>query len=66
MRPDFYLLDYNLYIEYNGLTNKSYLKKKDYANKIYQSKGFNVEILDYNDIGDIEGTFGKILEKYKK
>lgn len=58
LHPDFYLFDYDLYIEYNGLTNKSYLKKKDYANKIYQSKKYKVEILDANDIGDIEGTLG--------
>ena len=66
LHPDFYLFDYDLYIEYNGLTNKSYLKKKDYANKIYQAKGYKVEILDANDIGDIEGTLDRILEKYKK
>ncbi|MBR2335007.1 MAG: hypothetical protein IKA62_02140 [Clostridia bacterium] len=66
LHPDFYLFDYDLYIEYNGLTNKSYLKKKDYANKIYQAKGYKVEILDANDIGDIEGTLDRVLEKYKK
>ena len=66
LHPDFFLFDYDLYIEYNGLTNKSYLKKKDYANKIYQAKGYKVEILDANDIGDIEGTLDRILEKYKK
>ena len=66
LHPDFYLFDYDLYIEYNGLTNKSYLKKKDYANRIYQAKGYQVEILDANDIGDIEGTLDRVLEKYKK
>lgn len=66
LHPDFYLFDYDLYIEYNGLTNKSYLKKKDYANKIYQEKGYKVEILDANDIGDIEGTLDRVLEKHKK
>ena len=29
LHPDFYLPDYNLYIEFNGLTNKSYLKQKN-------------------------------------
>ena len=66
LHPDFYLFDYDLYIEYNGLTNKTYLRKKDYANKIYRAKGYQVEILDANDIGDIEGTLDKVLEKYKK
>lgn len=65
LHPDFYLPDYDLYIEFNGLTNKSYLRKKDYVNKIYADKGFNVEILDSNDVNDIEASLGKILNKYK-
>ena len=54
------------HIEFNGLTNKSYLRKKDYVNKIYQEKGYKVEILDSNDINDIEASLAKVLEKYKK
>lgn len=65
LHPDFYLQDYNVYIEFNGLTNKTYLKKKDYVNKIYNSKKLNVIILDSNDINDIEGTLDQILEEYK-
>ena len=66
LHPDFYLTDYNLYIEFNGLTSKEYLKKKEYANKIYKEKGLNVEILESDDINDIEATMGKLLDKYKK
>ena len=66
LHPDFYLPDYDLYIEFNGLTNKTYLRQKDYVSKIYKSKGFNVVILDSNDINDIESTLDKVLEKYKK
>ena len=66
LHPDFYLPDYDLYIEFNGLTNKSYLKMKNYVNKIYQEKGYKVEILESQDLDDIEGTLGKILERYKK
>ena len=66
LRPDFYLPDYDLYIEFNGLTNKTYLRQKDYVNKIYKSKGFNMVILDSNDINDIENTLDKVLEKYKR
>lgn len=66
LRPDFYLPDYDLYIEFNGLTNKSYLKKKNYANKIYEEKGYNVIILESQDIDDIDGTLPRILSKYKK
>lgn len=66
LHPDFYLPDYDLYIEFNGLTNKHYLKKKEYANKIYEQKGYKVVILESQDIDDIEGTLSRILEKYKK
>lgn len=66
LHPDFYLPDYNLYIEFNGLTNKTYLRKKDYVNKIYQEKGFKVEILDSDDIGDIEASLERVLSKHKK
>lgn len=66
LHPDFYLPDYDLYIEFNGLTNKTYLRQKDYVNKIYKEKNYNVVILDSNDINDIEGTLDKVLEQYKK
>ena len=66
LHPDFYLPDYDLYIEFNGLTNKSYLKMKNYANRIYEEKGYNVVILESQDIDDIEGTLPQILSKYKK
>ena len=66
LHPDFYLTDYDLYIEFNGLTNKAYLKMKDYANKIYKEKGLKVEILESSDLGDIEVTMEKLLSKYPK
>lgn len=66
LHPDFYLKDYDLYIEFNGLTNKNYLNKKGYANKIYQEKGLQVEILESKDIDDIEATMERILSKYQK
>lgn len=66
LHPDFYLQDYDLYLEFNGLTDKQYLKKKEYVNKIYAEKNYKVEILETNDINDIEATMGKLLSKYKK
>ena len=53
LHPDFYLPDYDLYIEYNELTNKPYLKQKEYAKKIYDKLGKNVLILDDNDLRDL-------------
>lgn len=66
LHPDFYLKDYDLYIEFNGLTNKNYLSQKGYANKIYQNKGLKVEILESKDIDDVESTMERILSKYQK
>ena len=66
LHPDFYLPDYDLYIEFNGLNNKSYLKKKDYANKIYLEKGLKVEILEPKDIDDVEESLPRILSRYPK
>ncbi len=66
LHPDFYLQDYDLYLEFNGLTDKQYLKKKEYVSKIYAEKNYKVEILEANDINDIEGTMGKLLSKYPK
>lgn len=66
LHPDFYLKDHDLYIEFNGLTNKTYLRMKDYVNKIYQEKGLKVEILESKDIDDIETTMEKLLSKYPK
>lgn len=66
LHPDFYLKDYDLYIEFNGLTNKNYLKMKNYVTKIYNEKGLQVEILESEDINDIEATMEKLFAKYPK
>ena len=52
LHPDFLLPDYNIYIEYCELTNKPYLKKKEYTQKIYADNGAKVIIMDDNDIED--------------
>ena len=66
LHPDFYLPDYDLYIEFNGLTNKKYLRQKEYVSKIYTAKGYTVVILESDDINDIESTLDQVLEKHKK
>ena len=55
LHPDFYLPDYNIYIEYNGIKKKSYLKSKEYTQKIYNQLGFNVIIMEDQDIQSIAG-----------
>ncbi len=66
LHPDFYLIDYDLYIEFNGIKKKAYLNRKEYCNKIYQDKGLKVEILEPKDTNDIDATMEKIFNKYQK
>lgn len=71
LHPDFFLPDYGekengkqkgIIIEYNELETKDYLKKKEYAMKIYKEKGFEVIILSSKDIEDnllsLQARFG--------
>lgn len=53
LHPDFFLPDFNTYLEYNELTKKSYLKSKDYAQKIYNSLSKKVIIMTDKDLMDI-------------
>lgn len=53
LHPDFYLPDYNLYIEYNELETESYLRSKEYAMRIYRQKGMNVIVMTNKDLYDI-------------
>lgn len=61
LHPDFFLPDYGeiengtqkgIIVEYNELTTKDYLKKKEYAMNIYKQKGYEVIILSGKDIDD--------------
>lgn len=61
LHPDFYLPDFELYIEYNELTNKPYLNKKEYAQKIYDKLGKKVIIMTDKDIDDISACLKPIL-----
>ena len=56
LHPDFYLFDYDLYIEYNERKDEDYLKKKKYANNIYEKLGYDVIIMGDKDI--------KICDRY--
>ena len=62
LHPDFYLPDYELYIEYNELTNKPYLSQKEYAMKIYASLNKKVIIMTDEDLNDISGCLKPILK----
>ena len=55
LHPDFYLPDYDVYIEYNEIKKKSYLKSKEYTQAIYARLGFKVIIMDDHDLNSIAG-----------
>ncbi len=61
LHPDFYLPDYNLYIEYNELKNKEYVKSKDYVKQIYKELGLKVFIMTEKDLQDISACLKPLL-----
>lgn len=61
LHPDFYLPDYDLYIEYNEITNKPYLKSKEYTKKIYEELGYKVVIMTNKELDDIESFIKPLL-----
>lgn len=65
-KPDFYLPDYNLYIEYFGISNdENYLRSKDYKIKMYQSdKSINFEYLTFEDDNCLFDKLKIICQKY--
>lgn len=67
IHPDFYLPDYDLYIEHWGYTNSkdpSYLREKAYKEKIYKNQHKQVEGTSTEDLNDIEATIDRILLKH--
>ncbi|HIX09882.1 MAG TPA: hypothetical protein H9683_06845 [Firmicutes bacterium] len=61
LHPDFYLPDYEMYLEYNELTNKPYLKSKEYVQKIYKSMSKKVFIMTEKDLIDIAACLKPLL-----
>lgn len=55
LHPDFYLPDYEVYIEYNEIKKKSYLKSKKYTQSVYDRLGLKVIIMDDQDLNSIAG-----------
>lgn len=61
LHPDFYLPDYEVYIEYCELTNKPYLQKRDYTLKVYQENNKKVIIMSDRDIENRDKFFFEYL-----
>jgi hypothetical protein len=65
---DFYLKDKNLYIEFWGMKEELYLKRKQEKIEIYEKNNLNLINLEINDIKDLDSTLPKkingILDNY--
>lgn len=63
--PDFYLPDYNLYIEYFGGTDSEYIKSRNEKIDAYESdESINFEYLTYKDDYIMEQKLREICRKY--
>ncbi len=63
--PDFYLPDYNLYIEYFGSEEPKYLRKKDEKIRVYSADpNINFEYLTFEDDNQIYERLQDICRKY--
>ena len=62
-RPDFYLPDYGLYIEYWGLvgTGKEYDRTMRWKESQYRINGVRVVSIYPNELANIDGTLGRSL-----
>lgn len=62
LHPDFYLPDYDMYIEHNGLNTKSYKQNKFKTQKMYEDLGYKVIITTEEDLSDIDAKLKPILK----
>lgn len=64
LKPDFYLPDFDLYIEYNGKDDPDYLQIKRETINIYKRLKLSVLTLKPEDINDPNRTLPRKLEPY--
>ena len=62
LHPDFYLPDYNYYIEHNGIDSKTYKANKKKTEEMYKSLNYKVIVTTENDLSDIEAKLKPILK----
>ena len=61
LHPDFYLPDYDYYIEHHGVDTKSYKANKAKTEEMYKELGYKVIVTTESDLGDIEAKLKPIL-----
>jgi hypothetical protein len=62
LHPDFYLPDFDLYIEHNGIDKKGYKYNKTKTEKIYKELGYKVIVTTEADLVDIDAKLKPILK----
>lgn len=61
LHPDFYLPDFDTYIEYNELKKLEYVKRKNFAIKQYKKLGKKVKVLNERSLENLEKSFHRFL-----
>lgn len=64
LRPDFYLPEFDLYIEYWGMKEKDYVARKFEKKFLYQRAGKKLISLDWRDLPRLEETLELKLSRY--
>ena len=64
IRPDFYLPEFDLYIEYWGMQEQDYLARKREKKFLYQRAGKKLISLDWRDLENIEAVLAEKLSRY--
>ena len=64
IRPDFYLPEFDLYIEYWGMQEQDYLARKSEKRFLYQRAGKKLISLDWRDLENIEAILEEKLSRY--
>jgi len=64
LRPDFYLPEFDLYIEYWGMKTHDYLARKSEKRFLYQRAGKKLISLDWRDLPRLESKLKLKLSRY--
>jgi len=64
IRPDFYLPEFDLYIEYWGMDTPEYLENKRYKQFLYQRAAKKLISLSYRDFDSLEQLLEEKLSRY--
>lgn len=64
IRPDFYLPEFDLYIEYWGMNERDYIARKNEKKFLYQRAGKKLISLEWRDFDNLENVLAEKLSRY--